>query len=122
MAGNDETPIAFTQEERVALAACLSYLLEEDHDSPYDDWLEGHIGGGDGGRDETLRPTLESALAKLTSATKVIFTGSNDGSVRPVPHKTLAEAEAWIAERQKIDPEGVARGDYYIDAPERKER
>lgn len=33
-------------------------------------------------------------------------------------HETLAQAEAWIAEREKIDPVGVARGDYYIDGPE----
>jgi len=30
----------------------------------------------------------------------------------------LAEAEAWIAEREKIDPDGVIAGDYYLDAPE----
>lgn len=31
---------------------------------------------------------------------------------------TMAEAEARIAEYEKTDPEGVHRGDYYIDAPE----
>jgi hypothetical protein len=53
-----------TKEERIALASCVGYLLEEDHDYPYDDWLEGRIFGGEG-RDETLRPTLDSAVAKL---------------------------------------------------------
>jgi len=51
---------------------------------------------------------------------ELIFTGSVDGTMSPVPHRTLAEAEAWIAEREKNDPEGVLRGDYYIDTPERK--
>jgi hypothetical protein len=31
---------------------------------------------------------------------------------------TIKEAEDWIAEREQIDPEGVHRGDYGIDAPE----
>jgi len=56
-----------TKEERDVVVSCINYLLEEDHDSPYDDWLEGHIGGSEEGRDETLRPTLESAVAKLTA-------------------------------------------------------
>ena len=43
-----------TREERSALASCVGYLLEEDHDSPYDDWLEGHIGYVEEGRDEFM--------------------------------------------------------------------
>lgn len=31
---------------------------------------------------------------------------------------TVAEAEAWIAEREKTDPEGVIAGNYGINAPE----
>ena len=31
---------------------------------------------------------------------------------------TVAEAEAFIAGKEKSDPEGVFRGDYGIDAPE----
>lgn len=47
-----------------------------------------------------------------------ITTGKTDSSLGPIYHKTLAEAEAWIAERAKTDPEGAERGDYYLDAPE----
>lgn len=45
------------------------------------------------------------------------YTGKDDCSMTPVRHATLAAAEAWIADRQKSDPAGVERGDYYIDAP-----
>lgn len=31
---------------------------------------------------------------------------------------TCAQAEDWIAEREKTDAEGVHRGDYGIDLPE----
>ena len=31
---------------------------------------------------------------------------------------TEAEAVAWIVEREKVDPEGVYNGDYFIDSPE----
>ena len=31
---------------------------------------------------------------------------------------TLEEGEAFISEIAKTDPEGVANGDYYVDAPE----
>ena len=33
---------------------------------------------------------------------------------------TVKAAEDWIAARMKVDPAGVARGDYGIDAPEEK--
>ena len=33
---------------------------------------------------------------------------------------TVQEAEAWIVQQEKRDPIGVHRGDYYIDADERK--
>lgn len=51
-------------------------------------------------------------------STEPFSTGKNDGSIGPIRHATLAAAEAWIAERQTLDPGGVERGDYYIDAPE----
>jgi hypothetical protein len=39
-----------------------------------------------------------------------------DKSIRAT-HHTEAEAVAWIDEQKATDPEGVARGDYYIDPP-----
>lgn len=44
-----------------------------------------------------------------------ISTGKNDKTIGPVWHLTMAEAEAWIEAQAHVDPEGVARGDYYID-------
>jgi hypothetical protein len=46
------------------------------------------------------------------------YTGKNDGSVVPVEHKTLKAAEAWFLSQEKVDPEGVKAGEYYLDAPE----
>ena len=37
-----------------------------------------------------------------------------DSSVR-VAHKSYAAAIRWINTRAKVDPQGVRRGDYYID-------
>jgi len=45
-------------------------------------------------------------------------TGKVDGSVGPIEHETLDQAELWIAERQKVDPSGVYNGEYYVDGPE----
>lgn len=45
------------------------------------------------------------------------YTGKKDGSLTPAVHETQAAAEQWIAARELYDPEGVSRGDYYIDAP-----
>lgn len=39
-----------------------------------------------------------------------------DGTLGPIEHACLEDAEAWIAERESVDPEGVRGGDYYIDA------
>jgi hypothetical protein len=44
--------------------------------------------------------------------------GRNDGRGEVTRHATLAEAEGRIVEIAKIDPEGVARGDYYVDGPD----
>lgn len=47
------------------------------------------------------------------------FVGKNgDHSVPLQEFETLEEAEKAIVEFQKIDPEGVYRGDYYIDGSE----
>ena len=35
-----------------------------------------------------------------------------------VRHRTLKEAEAWIAAQSIIDPAGVSSGEYFIDGPE----
>lgn len=34
--------------------------------------------------------------------------------------ETVVEAEEYIAKRESVDPDGVAAGDYGIDAPEEK--
>jgi hypothetical protein len=41
------------------------------------------------------------------------------GTVRIAAFTTVRRAERFIAEREKTDPKGVARGDYGIDASER---
>jgi hypothetical protein len=43
------------------------------------------------------------------------WTGRVDCSTASVPHEDVEAAEEWIAERVKVDPEGVDRGDYFID-------
>ena len=41
-------------------------------------------------------------------------TGSKDIYVK---HDSLESAEKWICDRQKIDPQGVFNGEYFIDGP-----
>jgi hypothetical protein len=43
------------------------------------------------------------------------FTGRTDGTVGPVSHRTMAEAEAWIEAQDAVS---VAAGEFYIDAPD----
>jgi hypothetical protein len=45
------------------------------------------------------------------------FVGKNDNSIPVKKFKSLSEAEAEIAALEKIDPEGVHNGDYYLDPP-----
>lgn len=45
-------------------------------------------------------------------------TGHIRKKVRLIRHRTMKAAEARIAKLEKSDPQGVARGDYFIDAPE----
>lgn len=47
-----------------------------------------------------------------------ISVGRSDGSDLPRWFFTLAEAEREMERIEEIDPDGVERGDYYIDAPE----
>jgi hypothetical protein len=59
--------------------------------------------------------TGDTGAAPAAPAAPRAWTGRTDCTTPSVEHATLAEAEAWIAEREKDDPEGVARGDYFID-------
>ena len=47
-----------------------------------------------------------------------ITTGHNDGTLGPIEHATMEDAVRWIEAQEKLDPDGVFRGNYYIDAPE----
>ncbi len=50
--------------------------------------------------------------------TKNVTVGKVDGSGPTVYFELVSEAEAFVAELEKTDPEGVHAGNYYIDAPE----
>jgi hypothetical protein len=43
---------------------------------------------------------------------------NNNGPLVLKRFDTIAEAENWIAEQEKIDPDKVHRGGFGIDAPE----
>ncbi len=47
-----------------------------------------------------------------------IAVGREDGNGEIKQFHTVKEAEEYITEIAKTDPEGVERGDYYIDVPE----
>lgn len=52
---------------------------------------------------------------------KVAVTEYREGWLMQKVHarfSTIAEAEEWIAERERVDPDGVHSGAYGIDPPE----
>lgn len=46
------------------------------------------------------------------------WSGKVDGSLGPIRHDTIHDALDWMDEQEEIDPDGFARGDYYIDSQE----
>jgi hypothetical protein len=48
---------------------------------------------------------------------QVEYTTGKIGDSKVYRHVSYDVALSWIEKQKKIDPEGVARGDYYIDSP-----
>lgn len=44
----------------------------------------------------------------------MITVGRYDGSIDPVDFETVEEANAWADTQTQNDPDGVARGEYFI--------
>jgi hypothetical protein len=56
-------------------------------------------------------------LSERQSNFNLFYCGKIDGSVS-VSFNSYQECVDWIEQRRSIDPDGVDRGDYFIDAPE----
>jgi hypothetical protein len=55
-------------------------------------------------------------MSEPTEPTKPTWYVGKIGEGAPIAFRSLKEAEAAIVGIQLVDPEGVSRGDYYIDA------
>lgn len=73
------------------------------------------------GWNDSLDPSLIDATAEPDEETETWAIGKT-GAWGPVEFNTRVEAEAAIAGIDLLDPEGVARGDYYIDGPVEEDR
>lgn len=45
------------------------------------------------------------------------FTGKCNNPLTRFKHASLDDAQEWIDSKAESDPDGVERGDYYIDGP-----
>lgn len=69
-------------------------------------------------RSDSLKGLIDEVIAATTS---YVWVGKiSDASFQPEPYDSLAEAEARLEDIRLLDPEGVSKGEYYIDSPEHK--
>lgn len=64
-----------------------------------------------------VTPTGDDHVTGLQPAGPA-WSGKADGSIEPIRHETIWDAVAWMEEQEKADPDGFARGDYYVDSQE----
>jgi hypothetical protein len=67
---------------------------------------------------EEVRSQELAILEKLEKKYRPVCAGHGNLSLIQQRFETPEQAEEWIATMQKIDPQGVHMGAYYIDAPE----